>query len=222
MNKQEFLVALRGKLEGLPKEDIDKSLDFYSEMIEDRMEDGLEEAEAIEGIGSIEEIAEQILSERTDKNQFDNSSMLENTDRQKQDKELPEKTSEKKGKLKAWEIVLIVLGSPLWLSLLIAVFVIILAVYIVLWSVVISLYAVNLSFAAAAVAAVVCIFTYLLMGNVPGAILFAGVSMMCAGIAVLLFFGCNQIAKFVWIASKEICKGIKTFFTGKVGMNEEN
>ncbi len=222
MNKQEFLVALRGKLEGLPKEDIDKSLDFYSEMIEDRMEDGLEEAEAIEGIGSMEEIAEQILSERTDKNQFDNSSMLENTARQKQDKELPEKTSEKKGKLKAWEIVLIVLGSPLWLSLLIAVFVIILAVYIVLWSVVISLYAVNLSFAAAAVAAVVCIFTYLLMGNVPGAILFAGGSMMCAGIAVLLFFGCNQIAKFVWIASKKICKGIKNFFMGKVGMNEEN
>ena len=38
MKKQEFLRALWNKLSELPKEDIETSLDYYAEMIEDRME----------------------------------------------------------------------------------------------------------------------------------------------------------------------------------------
>ena len=33
MNKQEFLAQLRKELTGLPKDDIDERLTFYSEMI---------------------------------------------------------------------------------------------------------------------------------------------------------------------------------------------
>lgn len=47
MNKQEFLVKLRKGLSGLPKEDIEERLTFYSEMIDDRMEEGLSEEEAV-------------------------------------------------------------------------------------------------------------------------------------------------------------------------------
>ena len=38
MSKQEFLGALYNGLSGLPKEDIENSVQFYSEMIDDRME----------------------------------------------------------------------------------------------------------------------------------------------------------------------------------------
>ena len=41
--------------------------------------------------------------------------------------------------LKAWEIVLLVLGSPLWLSLGLAAIAVIFAFYVVLWSVSVSL-----------------------------------------------------------------------------------
>ena len=41
MNKQEFLDALQGGLSGLPKEDLQRILDFYSEIIDDCVEDGL-------------------------------------------------------------------------------------------------------------------------------------------------------------------------------------
>ena len=35
MNKQELLEALRAKLNGLPKEDIDEACDYYSEIIDE-------------------------------------------------------------------------------------------------------------------------------------------------------------------------------------------
>ena len=55
MNKNAFLEELREKLSGLPEEDIEESVAFYREMIEDRMEDGVPEEEAVEGVGTVED-----------------------------------------------------------------------------------------------------------------------------------------------------------------------
>ena len=63
MTKVEFLAELRAALAGLPEADIEKSLDFYSEMIDDRVEDGLPEEEAVAALGSIEDIKTQILKD---------------------------------------------------------------------------------------------------------------------------------------------------------------
>ena len=41
MTKQEYLSAIRGKIRKMPADDINKFMDYYSEMIDDRMEDGL-------------------------------------------------------------------------------------------------------------------------------------------------------------------------------------
>ena len=63
MTKVNFLFELRDKLSGLPTEDIEERLNFYSEMIEDRMEEGLSEEDAVAAIGTTDEIAKQIISE---------------------------------------------------------------------------------------------------------------------------------------------------------------
>ena len=63
MTKTEFLLRLREMLSELPQEDAAERLVFYGEMIDDRMEDGLTEDEAVSGIGLPEEIAQQILAE---------------------------------------------------------------------------------------------------------------------------------------------------------------
>ena len=47
MTKNEFLSSLRSKLQGLPPADIDERIGFYSEMIDDRMDEGKSEEEAI-------------------------------------------------------------------------------------------------------------------------------------------------------------------------------
>lgn len=54
MKKQEFLDALQAGLTG--SGDAEEVLDFYREMIEDRMEDGMEEEAAVEQLGSVEDI----------------------------------------------------------------------------------------------------------------------------------------------------------------------
>jgi hypothetical protein len=41
MNKQEFLTALKKALSPLSKADLEERLSFYSEMIDDRIEEGL-------------------------------------------------------------------------------------------------------------------------------------------------------------------------------------
>ena len=65
-------------------------------MIDDRMEEGLAEEEAVSSFGTPEEIADQILSE------IPLSRLVR------------ERVKPKRA-LKAWEIVLLVLGSPVWL-----------------------------------------------------------------------------------------------------------
>ena len=63
MTKKEFLNELERKLKGLPKQDIEDRLSFYSEMIDDYIEDGLTIEEAIDKIGSSDEIVSKIVNE---------------------------------------------------------------------------------------------------------------------------------------------------------------
>jgi uncharacterized membrane protein len=65
MNKAVFLSELASKLEALPQTEVNKSLAFYSEIIDDRMEEGMDEEEAIGGLGNIEEIARDVMLDAT-------------------------------------------------------------------------------------------------------------------------------------------------------------
>lgn len=131
MSKQEFLERLQNGLHGLPKEDIDERLMFYSEMIDDRAEEGLSEEQAVSAVGDVEEIVRQVIA----------------------DTPLAKIAKERikpKRRLKAWEITLLAIGSPIWLSLGIAAAAVVLALYVSVWSVVVSLWAVFVSLAASA------------------------------------------------------------------------
>ncbi len=51
MSKQEFLAQLKDGLSGLPQSDIEERVAFYEEMIDDRIEEGLSEEQAVSEIG---------------------------------------------------------------------------------------------------------------------------------------------------------------------------
>ena len=137
MTKQELTLALAERLNGLPWEEIERSMEYYDEMIDDRMDEGMSEAEAIAALGSIDEIAAQILADIP----------LSRIVRAK---------IKPKRSLRAWEIILLILGSPLWLSLLIAGFSIVFSLFASFWAVMIALYACDLAFAISAVACLPC------------------------------------------------------------------
>ena len=196
MDKNAFLDELREKLSGLPEEDIEERVAFYREMIDDRIEDGVPEEEAVEGVGTVDSVVEQIMSEIP------------------LSKLVREKVKPKRS-LKAWEIVLLVLGSPVWIPLLVAAAAVVFAVYIVIWAVVICVYAVDLSLAAGALAGMAGIFIYLKAGNPAGAVFSAGAGLVCAGLAILLFFVCTAITKAVAKLTGRMLTKTKTSFVGK-------
>ena len=63
MRKEEFLSALRAGLTGLSPEGTEKLAEFCSEMIDDRMEDGLKEEEAVAAAGPLDELIKQAKAE---------------------------------------------------------------------------------------------------------------------------------------------------------------
>ena len=70
MNKEEFMLALRGYLAGMPKADLERTLQYYREMIDDRMEDGMSETQAVADVGDPAELAASILLECQRKNSW--------------------------------------------------------------------------------------------------------------------------------------------------------
>ena len=196
MNKQEFLAELQKGLSGLPQGDIQERLIFYGEMIDDRVEEGLSEEDAVAEIGSVQEVVTQILAD------------IPLT------KLVKEKVKSERT-LKAWEIVLLVLGSPVWFPLLLAAAIIFFSVYIVLWSVIFSLYAVDFAFAVTGISGIAIMPVYIMDGNIPGAIMFLGAALVFTGLAILLFLGFNQITKGILNLSRKILLGIKSLFVRK-------
>lgn len=194
MNKPEFLSGLRERLAGLPEGDIGRSMDYYSEMIDDRMEEGFSEEEAVRAMGSVEEVAAQILTETS----------------------LPKlvKARVKRGRsvLRVWEIILLILGSPVWLPLGIAALVIFLVIYLLIWMTVLVLYTVDLSVAVTGIAGFLGSFVMLFHGRPAQGIFLFGNGLACAGLAALLFFGFNFIAKGVLMLSKRMLLVIKSGF----------
>ena len=196
MTKQEFLCELKKTLSGLPKQDVEERLNFYSEMIDDRTEEGQTEEEAISDIGSVDEISAQIIAD------------IPFT------KIATERVKPKK-QLKMWEIVLLVLGSPIWLSLAIAAFAVILSLYMVLWSLIVSVWAIFVSLTACAIGGVIAGILLAIGGDGLTAIAIVGVSFVCAGLAIFLFFGCKATTKGIIHLTQKIALGIKKCFIKK-------
>ena len=56
-------MELSHRLSRLPREEVEDRWAYYNEMIDDRMEDGVSETEAVSGIGAASEIVSQIIAE---------------------------------------------------------------------------------------------------------------------------------------------------------------
>ncbi len=196
MSKQEFLAQLRKGLCGLPQEDIEERLTFYSEMIEDRKEEGLSEEEAVSAVGSIEEIVTQAVADIPLA-------------------KIAKERMKTKKRLSAGEIVLLALGSPIWLSLGIAVFAVILSLYISLWAVMVSFWAVFASFAVGSVGGVLACVFFAIEGYSASGFAVLAVGIVCAGLAIFMFFGCKGATNGILILTKKTAIWIKNCFIKK-------
>lgn len=193
MTKQEFTDALRARLAGLPEADVAERLDFYGEMIDDRMEDGLSEEEAVADVGTVEEIAEQIIASIPFA-------------------KIAKERLKPKRQLETWEILLIILGAPIWLSVAASLFAVVVSVYAVVFSVIVSLWAVFVSLVACSVGGVAAGAIVAVGGNVAVGAATVGAGLICAGLAIFLFFGCEAATRGVILLTKKMATAIKKCF----------
>lgn len=185
MTKLQFLLALHQRLASLPAAEVEERLAFYSEMIEDRMEDGLSEEEAVAAIGTVEEVARRIAED------IPFTKFTQATVRSR--------------RRKGWEIALLIVGSPLWFSLLLAAAAVVLSVFLSLWAVVISLWAAFGALAGCAAGGLgggVCI---ILSGHLSHGLCCIGTGLICGGLAILWFFVCRAATKgVVWLIKRSV------------------
>lgn len=196
MRKQEFLSQLRDGLCGLPQEDIAERLNFYNEMIEDRMEDGLSETDAVSAVGSVDEIVVQIIADIP------------------LAKIAKERMSSNR-RLKAWEIVLLALGSPIWLALGVAAVAVIFSLYISLWAVIVSLWAAFASIVGCAFGGIIGGVVFAISGNGLTGVAVIGTGIVLIGLSIFAFFGCKAATNGVLILTKKTAVWIKNCFIKK-------
>ena len=197
MTKQEFVSRLRQGLWGLPKSEIDERLTFYIEMIDDYIENGSSEEDAVAEIGSVDEIIKQIRSEQA-----------------------PQINKKREKRFKTSTIVLLAVSSPLWASLLIAAIAVIFSVYVSVWACVVSLWACFAACAACAPAGVVLGFTYIFSGNMLTGVAALGLSAFSAGLAIFLFFGCKELTRLTILLGKKAFTLTRHFFSKKEKEND--
>ena len=192
MMKKMFLDRLRNRLSHLPKEEQDERIAFYSEMIDDRMEDGLTEEEAVKAITSVDEITKEVIIDFEGVNS-------ENTIKEKTTKFV-------KDKKKTSNVLLIVLGFPVWFPLLISFIAILFSLYVVGWAIIVSLWAVVAALGVSFIGGTILGIIYLFQG--ASAILL-GLSIACGGLSIFFFFGVKELTKLYCVFTKKIISWIR-------------
>ena len=197
MRKSEFIEKLRGALSGLPVSEIEDRIIFYSEMIDDRMEEGLSEEDAVAAVGSVDEVAAGIL------------------------REIPlarlvREVAKLNRRLGGWEIVLLVLSFPIWFSLLVAAAAVAFSLYTVIWSVSISLWAADFAlFVGGGIGGIVMGIIYFVTGNVAGGFSLLGFSFVSLGLSIFFFYLARLTTKGTVFLTREIISCVKKSFLKK-------
>ncbi len=196
MKRDDFLARLRNALSDLPPKDVEEHLSFYSEMIQDRMEDGDTEEEAVAAVGSVDEIAAQIIA----------------------DVPLTKIVRERikpKRRLSGWEILLLTLGSPIWISLGIAAIAVIFSTFVSALSVMISLWAGFVSLVAVALSGFAAGILFICQDHSLSGIAVIAAGFICAGLSIYMFFGCKALSVGIVKLTKKLVIWVKNCLVRK-------
>ena len=161
MKKSEFLGQICIRLKDVPKQDLERIIDYYNEIIEDRIEAGENEEAAVASVGDVEEIIAEALKEHVASK--------------------PKKSSKNKRRL-----VFLLAGAPLWGSLLIAAICIVLAGYICVWAGVFSVAITEAALLIASPLEVIVAIITMFVSSVPLGFVELGAAICGIGLSILV------------------------------------
>ncbi len=196
MTKQEFLDRIADRLSDLPRKEVLDRLAFYGEMIDDRMEEGLSEEDAVAAVGSVDTVATEIVTDIP---------LVK----------IAKDRITRRKRLHVWETVLLWVGSPIWLSLLISAFAVVLSLYASLWAVVISLWAVFGSLVGSGFGAIVGGGAFAFTASTATGVALIGTGLLCLGLSVFCFYACRALSIGAIRLPKQLARVIKACFMKK-------
>ncbi|MDR1002849.1 MAG: DUF1700 domain-containing protein [Oscillospiraceae bacterium] len=188
MTKSEFLLKLQSSIKDIP--DYEKALAYYSEMLDDRMEDGMSEEEAVTSLGSIEAIRGKLIDETALQTIIRSRSSVP---------------------LTATAIVLIILGFPLWFPLVLTALILLFTLFITVMLLIMTAFLILFSFALSGVVMVITS-PFMIAANPLAALFSFGAGLASVGIAMLLLYPAIYFAKGLWSLVKLAGRAIKSIF----------
>ena len=195
MTKADFLQLLERALSQLSEEERRANLEYYSELLDDMLEEGMTEAEATAKLGSPAAIAESILQEMP-------LSKLVST-----------RVKPKSG----WTplaIILAVVGSPVWVPLLLAGVAVVAALFVSIWALAAVAVVVVLALALAVIAVpVLTVRTAVL--TLPLGLLLLGGGLVLLGLCVLGGLMAVELCKLLAQLTVLLAHKIKGLFIRK-------
>lgn len=185
MTEKEYLKKLKENLSLLKREDCAAVLEYYKEMIEDRIEGGKTEEQAVSELELPEQVAKKAVEE------------------------YGVKQTAKRQKPNGGVIALLIIGSPLWLALVIAAFAIAFAVVAAVAGVLTAAVAAVLAITLGGAVSFGC-GAVLAFGNLPFGLIMAGFGAAAAACGVLACVGLVKALPIVVIKIKGLFKRIKS------------
>lgn len=203
MKKTEFLEALETCLDGMDESERRASVEYYAEMIDERMEDGMDEESAVGALGSPFLAAEQLRAARADaqaaqttgdggKAGKDAGAQAVNT---KAEETAGKNEKQAKKSSGAMRTLLLVLGFPLWFPLLLAAVLLLLSAYIILWSVLASLWCVFAAFALSGAACVAAVVIGFVTNGAAAGLFYIGAALTLAALSIFTFLGARVLTR---------------------------
>ena len=200
MTRDEFLNRLGELLACLPADQVEETKQFYAEAIADRMEDGMSEEEAVAAMGAPGEVAEATLDDLP---------------------AVPRAIARTRRRSTVLLWVLTIVGSPVWVPLLIAFVIVALSIYFCIWVLAFCVWVIAAAFGAVGAAAFALVAAGIAIGHVPYVLAMLGCGLAFIGAALLVGAG-------AWAASKQIArlsalwvrKAVSPFWKSKGGKSD--
>ncbi|MBQ1327220.1 MAG: DUF1700 domain-containing protein [Eubacterium sp.] len=195
MNKTEFMKVLSDKLHGLPKDDYDDAINYYTEFFMDGDID--DDTDVIPIVGTPENIARKILDDAlVSQIKSEKAESNINTD---QGKERENNSSLSKT---IWLIILSIFAAPIAFPVAIAavavVFSLAIACFAVLFSIVIASFAVIVS-------GVLIIPGIFFAGQFAQGLVILGIALIALSLGIVLFYGALKLCRVVFSGIGNYC-----------------
>ena len=209
MDKQSFLASLRSAVSTLPPDEIERTVAYYEELIEDRMEDGMSEEEAVGSMEPIVTLASKAFeSYRTPPALRDNGA----GGGQAGGGQSAPPPQKRRGHVLL--VILAVLGSPVWIPVMLALGAAALVVIAVMFVAIIVIIAAVLSLIFGSVAVFILWLLGLVEHTIPVLFVIGGL-LASIGLGLLLLFPAIALVKLIWRGIKAFCRWLGSLFRRK-------